>query len=336
MNTCKANDGLCKTCQQSACNSRTSFAHCNVDNVHINEKITSYGTKTCKDYNDQCFIHIEKDTVKRGCLQEYLEANSLSKNSLQNRLGIAMYRTCNTPMCNDEEIETEFCINCSSETDPNCKANVTSKMRKKCNLAKELMGCYHYEDLENDLVIRGCVTELDETESKMDQSNTELMRKCFGNECNSKATLQRCMANVPINDLEPYSMKVCSDYNDECYTHVANNVIRKGCFGETKELSIDGVDIREDCKDEDICRKCKDNLCNNYPIEKEYCMHCDSKDQALCAKAPQPNMKVQCSLAVKPLGCFLYKDETQSVRRGCLSDEPSQQRKLCREEGKFC
>lgn len=328
--TCEMNGELCKTCQHSACNLKKSFASCVTSSVTSGQKISGHGTKICDDYDDKCFIHVDKDTVIRGCLHEYVAQNNISRSSLKDRIGRAVYKTCSSPMCNDDEIETEFCIHCTSADDPKCKDNVGTKMRKKCNLSDKLKGCYHYEDLENDLVIRGCVTEIEENKSKMNESGDSL-KFCFGIECNSKARFQRCLES----DLELNSIKVCPDYNDECYIHVANDIIHRGCISDTKDLPMYGVDIEADCKIGDVCEKCSGtDVCNDKVIEKEHCMKCDSKNHPLCDQAPQPNMTIQCPLAIKPVGCYLFKDQNQFVQRGCLSHEPGHFRKMCREQGK--
>lgn len=333
---CKENGDECKTCQQDKCNSKKSFHQCSNGSIDLEQKSRGFGTKICHDYTDQCYIRLENNTVTRGCLQEYIAINNQTKEH-QNQLGVAMYRTCATPMCNEDEIDTEHCISCSSDTDPDCIDKVTSKKRKKCNLAKELMGCYHYEDLEaNDgkLVIRGCVTEIEENKSKMKSSHADLLKYCKGNECNSRPTFQRCRETGPNENEQDYRVVVCQEYSNECYTHISDNIIRRGCLNDTNALITDGVDIQNDCQDEDICEKCSDNLCNNKTIEKEFCFVCDSKNNMLCGIEPDPTMRVQCPLAVKPLGCFLYKNLSEPVRRGCLRSEPPSQRKLCREQGK--
>lgn len=332
---CKSNGENCKFCMENQCNSRDHFARCNTNNEVIGNKIRGTESKTCEDYSDKCYLHVEKDSVSRGCLLEHMKANDITKNSNETQFNPATFKTCSTPICNDDVIEIEFCISCDSQ-DPNCRNNVTSKMSKKCNLASELMGCYHYE--ENDEVKRGCISEIDDTDfRKMCESNSDQCKKCIGNECNSRQMeFQRCFVNDHSNpqrtDAIMLESKICTNYMDECYTHVANDIVRRGCMSDV----VDGVDVQSDCKDSDICEKCSEtNNCNNKEIQTEFCSVCNSESQKLCKGAPQPSWRERCSLSIKPFGCYINQNKTHFVERGCMSTD-SKLRKICMTEGETC
>ncbi|XP_055309596.1 uncharacterized protein LOC129573251 isoform X2 [Sitodiplosis mosellana] len=337
---CKSNGENCKVCMENRCNLRENFVRCNTNSQIVGETIIGSDAKTCEEYNDKCFLHITEDSVTRGCLLEYVKANNLTDTSYENQFDPALFRTCSTTMCNGNVIETESCISCDSE-DPSCRSNASSKMSKKCKLSPELMGCYHYE--QNDEIKRGCISEIEDDHfRKSCESNSDQCKKCIGNECNSRQTgFQRCVitsddfTRQKTNSLM-FDSKICSDYMDECYTHVADNSVQRGCLSDGAELSIDGVDILSDCKDPDICEKCSGAAnCNNKEILNEFCTVCNSESHPFCKEAPNHLMRARCPLSIRPFGCYMYKNGIDFVGRDCMSTD-SQLRKWCKTESDSC
>lgn len=335
---CKSNADSCKTCFDSACNGRTTFANCTIGSSTLDTKPQQLKSKICENYNDKCFVHMIEGVIRRGCLKEYVAKNKLPFSYLKRSFNSSLYRTCSTPLCNDDEIQSEFCVSCDSKDDLNCRLNITASMRKKCSYSEKSMGCYHY--IEDDRVLRGCVADADEEQRKICEQDSDICKTCFGRECNSKLSFQRCLSNnytAPGSNETVYESKICTDYSDECYTHVRDNFVRRGCMSSISAAPTDNVDVIADCENEDICEKCSGtNNCNNKEIRKEFCISCDTKSLQECESSPRDDLSQQCAYAVKPLGCFLYKDENRFVKRGCLANESLDGRKMCREEGEKC
>lgn len=330
---CIANDYTCKTCARDGCNKKTSFAECLATDGAVsiehkpkspsaNEKIF---TKICKDYNDACFILTnDSNLVTRDCFNEYLEKTGISPNYLFENYKSSSYEMCSEPLCNDHDIKEIHCVSCNSLVDKNC-VNGTSIGRKRCELEVNPSGCYHLVD---EHVERGCISDLTLDKREMCESNSDECKKCIHNECNLKASFQTCIKSVPGIDLSISA--TCKRYDDECYIHVYNNTIRRGCVGDLIDVPIEGIDIENDCKNDVICELCSDsNDCNNREIQTENCLVCSSDDDVFCSSNPSIEMSGTCPLALKPIGCYLKTNIGLYAKRGCVLHLDEQERQNC-------
>lgn len=98
--------------------------------------------------------------------------------------------------------------------------------------------------------------------------------------------------------------KTCSSYTDECFVHVSNDTVVRGCLSEHQQY---------DCKNSDLCDKCSNSdNCNNRIVDGEFCITCDSEKDINCRNNVNVTMRKQCPLAVKRLGCYIYDDGGKS------------------------
>lgn len=178
---------------------------------------------------------------------------------------------------------------------------------------------------------------MNDERKKICEADGDECKKCYGNRCNSKINFQRCL--TCDKDHAVCHSELCRRYNDECYLHVSKNTIRRGCLSRVVDTPINGVDIVADCKDGDLCEKCSnEDDCNSKEVQKEYCIVCDSviKYNNDCSLYPTLDLRTECPLAVKELGCFLSLDKQLRVTRGCLSQLSVEDRNACRESNETC
>lgn len=90
--------------------------------------------------------------------------------------------------------------------------------------------------------------------------------------------------------------------------------------------------------------------CNSYEIEKSetrndkvfgefQCVSCDSKEDDRCRNHPELLSRKTCELTNsidKDLGCYLFHDDFDRVRRGCVSDLTEQLHKMCLNKSDQC
>lgn len=335
---CLENDKICKSCLRNGCNRKRAFAECMVTNgvVHVKYKPKQpfddkLFTKICKKYDDSCFVLAnDLNIVFRDCLSEYSEKNEVSINFLSEHHNSTSYEVCSEPLCNDHDIQPFYCLSCDSRYDGNCM-NTSSSERKRCSLEVNPSGCYHFD---GNHIERGCITDLDEEKRELCESDSETCKKCIGNECNSKAVFQKCLAT----DGEGFNNKTCKRYTDECFIHVSDNNVRRGCVSDLIESPIDGIDIVADCENDEICEKCSDrNNCNDREIEGEYCLVCTSTDDLFCLHYPESlNASEQCPLTLKQIGCYLQQDGFWYAERGCMSHLDSTRQLGCKTSNSTC
>lgn len=137
----------CKTCAGILCNAKVEFQHCrecsSTDSVSCFRSPGSFPSVLCSGYLDECFVHLENNTVTRGCVST---ANVPIQNECQNVNG-EFCETCgDTNNCNNRLIDGEFCLTCDVESDPGCFENANFTMRTQCPLSINKRGCYLFYD----------------------------------------------------------------------------------------------------------------------------------------------------------------------------------------------
>lgn len=317
---CLQEGDTCKYCFGDECNKKPYFTSCHIcsssSSQNCVDKPWLTPIQTCKKYIDECYIHIDdKSVVTRGCFSEFPsdEFDCSDEGSCQ--------RCTGDNACNDAKIEYESCVACSN-SNPFCKDSFSSTMIEKCRLSMQLNGCYHFED--NDEIKRGCISEIEEEDfRKSCESNSDKCKKCDGNGCNSRTTgFQTCLTDEHsiVKAKANFVPKTCTNYMDECFTHVTNDSVRKGCLGDA--IEIEGINIMSDCENPDICEKCSGHInCNNQTIQREFCIVCDSNTNPDCKNSPKNAMRDQCPLSVRPMGCLTLQNDT-AIKRACMSAYP--------------
>lgn len=101
---------------------------------------TTVGSQVCRNYLDECFVHVRNNVIARGCLQQNPALESDCRNP-------DICDSCDSRgNCNDQIVNGEFCLTCDSQVDPNCIDNLNFTMRTQCNLTVGGMGCYLFDD----------------------------------------------------------------------------------------------------------------------------------------------------------------------------------------------
>lgn len=136
----------------------------------------------------------------------------------------------------------------------------------------------------------------------------QFCKTCIGNDCNEKVDFQQCKVcnstqNVDcIRSTHFIDSQTCRNYDDDCFVHVKDDVIQRGCLRSNQNLG-------SDCDNGDICEKCRDrNDCNDKVVDGEFCITCDSECDSNCRNALNTTMRTQCTLSVAKMGCYLFND----------------------------
>lgn len=139
----------------------------------------------------------------------------------------------------------------------------------------------------------------------------EFCKTCTGSYCNKKTEFQKCRVcnstdNVNcIRSPGSFATVTCQNYQDECFVHVENNIVTRGCLAETVSTPI-----QTDCqRNNDYCEKCSiASNCNNKIIDGEFCLTCNTETDPNCRANLNFTMRTQCPLSVNPRGCYLFND----------------------------
>lgn len=142
------NSRKCTSCHSSKCNgnslnSKLSLKKCiNCDSKNDSKcikELNSKHSKECKKEDDQCFTHIEKFSIKRGCLSDQSSdfMGICQKDSKKCSL-------CNEDNCNNKKIVLETCIDCNSANDDKCQHELNSHKGKICSTleSNDSPGCF--------------------------------------------------------------------------------------------------------------------------------------------------------------------------------------------------
>lgn len=322
----------CKSCVGDNCNRMKEFRSCYVNNENSESfqplKLPENwkdSTKICKEYDDKCISFVnETGFIIKDCLADHAEKNDVPINFYNENHNSSVYRECLTSLCNDENIEPLWCIGCDSEDDPNCNGSAFTP-RVRCPLEVESSGCYHYNDGAN--VKRGCIADLNKETRELCESDSDKCKKCMQSDCNWRPAFQKCITTNPEN-IDKSQSKTCKRYNDQCFIHVSNEMIHRGCMSDIVESAVDGIGA-SDCDNGEICLKC-DYIddCNAREIENEHCVICSSTDDKHCVNHPK-QLKKRCPLALNEMGCFLNTDGYSTVERGCVSQLSATEREDC-------
>ncbi len=244
------------------------------------------------------------NVITRGCLQANPTLTSDCRNG-------DICETCDSHgNCNDKIVNGEFCITCDSTTDPNCVDNLNFTMRTQCSLTVGGLGCYLYND-GGAIIKRGCLSDLIPEEVSYCRQQGSFCKTCQGNDCNNQLTFQRCLACDSMTNPDCFlpndnvTSAVCRNYIDSCITHLDNGRAIRACSSSRTDLQLS-------CQaDSSLCNTCNTgNNCNSDNIEPEFCITCDSENDANCRINPSTAMVQQCGTDVKlnKVGCYRYDD----------------------------
>lgn len=327
-NDCLRQSSICKTCHgDDNCNRASEFRRCYVSEGRELPDDWRDSIKTCTRSDDKCFSFINATNfIIKDCLADYMDKRELPLlHYAYNYNQTTLYKECSTNLCNDEPIEQLRCIQCDSRFEDNCLGTALAP-RVLCPLEVISSGCYHQIDGEN--IKRGCTRDLDKETRELCKSDTDDCKKCVdGNECNWKPFYQKCIVTNPQNASESQS-KTCKRYDDECFIHVSNEIVRRGCTSDTTESKRYDINI-SDMQNDDVFEKCSQrDDCNKRKVKRERCIVCSSKMNGNCFYDPM-SFREKCPLKVKEMGCYLTIGDDFEVERGCASELELKKRKEC-------
>lgn len=264
--TTSTSTGDCFTCEGDACNSivyptsgRLRCYTCKDGDCDPSEDSLEYCTKYQPD--ERCasvFDSTLNQVIGRGCVSDLqTEQKATCEQNSTNCLKCA-YDKCNK---DESKLNTNFCIGCSSDDDPNClRENSTLEIRCSTNQ------CYTRLAEKEDKnygrhIERGCLSDL----QAVTECNSASCRSCTGRNCNNQI--------FPANRISCKSCqsgscnggavdKICSLYasDEACLTfyNEDDEVTFRDCYADspngTRELCDDSANLQ--------CTKCEGSLCN--------------------------------------------------------------------------
>ncbi|XP_055387112.1 uncharacterized protein LOC129615764 [Condylostylus longicornis] len=120
---------------------------------------TSYEkTEQCLDSLDFCVTIFDKSQViRRGC---YLSVPEEERRKCDKRVSPDCHK-CNENKCNTLNREDVLCIQCDSDSNPDCKSNPSKITPTRCNVPSGA-NSYCYVKYEDKKTIRGCSVKVAE------------------------------------------------------------------------------------------------------------------------------------------------------------------------------
>ncbi|XP_055308420.1 uncharacterized protein LOC129572482 [Sitodiplosis mosellana] len=323
---CESNSETCKTCTGYDCNKKMGFISCvtqdTTQNVNINSTL-------CRRYGNRCYIHVVRENVRRGCLDDIVGEPDTQLDIVSDcRNNQDICQSCTGNLCNSRPVSEEYCFSCHSPRvmNDNCQYAPLPYMKLKCPLSLRRLGCYLWKD--NLFVERGCVSELDPESRHLCQtpSTNTTCKMCKGDGCNEKTSFQTCIDSSSETDENCLDCKggvinmktsQCANYLSQCYTHVKNGIVTRGCTDSFE-------DTPENCaSDPEHCLLCSKFLCNQEAVHRDICMSCDSDTNPNCrltSNITGESLFTENSLSIINKGCFHFVDEkTDRHIRGHVS-----------------
>lgn len=171
-----------KICHGSNCNDGEQIQSCfmcssNYQDDACDADFSKASVKACDKYEDKCYTHVTMRSVERGCLGE-------ASNEVINACGSSDGK-CDVcegeALCNSLSILFDYCSVGAYKTNE----LVDKWSSKKCLRQMDgEEGCYLYENSEQEIIEKGCVSELSAAKlsSYVDQPN--MFKICYGKNCN--------------------------------------------------------------------------------------------------------------------------------------------------------
>lgn len=267
---------------------------------------------TCVSESNECFTQVFPlgASVVRGCVGKEEFAKKVIFPESRN----VIEKCSSGSKCNNAPIEIEECYVIDYDLDKPFKLSPMYSM--KCPLTHTKKGCYHYEGIHR--AVKGCVYEI-ETKKIID-INDPRVRMCFGDNCNSKHMIPKCLTcqsnywdDTCLSSFKTDHLVLCDDYNDHCFIGVSEkNAIVRGCLSKVPQY------LRSECSSNGSkCEVCDDPIgCNNRTVQIEQCLVAEFRRNEVVIPT-----SVKCAAGLVPLGCFhLEIAGSNVVKKGCVAD----------------
>lgn len=154
---CRTGDTTCKICNGEYCNKKRSFERCksciSSDDEDCMDKPWISADRTCPNYLDSCYTHVQDGVVRRNCIGDGFINSTEQCNNSEHCLPCS-----DDYKCNGEQITPEICYSCDSHVNATCK-NISWLDEKyyvqECPISIRKQGCYHLIEKENKRHERG-------------------------------------------------------------------------------------------------------------------------------------------------------------------------------------
>ncbi|XP_065072616.1 uncharacterized protein LOC135697001 [Ochlerotatus camptorhynchus] len=288
---CDNDKDHCFQCEENLCNAE-ELAEC----FECTDCLTVDDVETilCANPADQCFtVRKDKGEVIRGCTSDY-NGEELKDDEI-----------CPGAACNSDIIGKSCyqCKNCTELQDLSPKVCIQS-----------FKGCYTVQDLKDQTIDRGCVSDSGFTSCKENincficvdevcnthevKPNPLLCSSCLGKNCSNYTPAEQCGNN------EDLLINLCVTIS------VANVTLFKGCLS-------DGIpeDLEIFCyTPQQSCELCDEDYCNTPDLS---CFSCSTdKDGIECITNP-----IDLSYCKANEVCVTYMDDAGHLNRGCSTDQ---------------
>lgn len=161
-------------------------------------------------------------------------------------------------------------------------------------------------------VRRGCLNHIPIAETELCLEQGDSCKTCVGIFCNAKVGFQHCRecsstsSSSCFRSPGSFASVLCPGYLDECFVHLENDVVSRGCVSSANSTIQDKCTVSGN---QEFCETCgNSNNCNNKLIDAEFCMTCDGASDPGCLANANFTMRKQCPLAIEMRGCFLFTD----------------------------
>lgn len=300
------NNLKCKRCFGNNCNERNEFLTC----YSSGEADFRGLPKTCKNYDDECFVHASGDLIQRGCVSDVRELPTPIRNFANDCKNPAICERCKSNKCNDKMIMRERCLSCSSDVNGlmTCKYFPNKKkMSVLCPFTLGSGGCYLSLD---EKVTRGCTSALETQKQSECLGSSDKCKTCKGENCNEKVEFQVCThcssetdGKACITGDARFNETQCPNYTDKCYIHLENRVVTRGCMDRSKTLT--------ECDSDREHWAFYDNPnSNRLSLEAQTCFACDSSNNINCTNVEKfmnnNEYLEKCPLSLEDKGCYHY------------------------------
>lgn len=277
---CQRDSINCKTCFGDNCNVKTAFSQCitcrSISDPNCIENYDKSSIKTCQTYDDECFVFVRKNSVKRGCLREMSPefVSECQETYMQAKCQIC--KNDDGSACNIHDL-TDTCIECDSSNNIRCRNDPASIIEKICSAkANKSAGCYLHQ--RGDAFKRGCVEDIIESYQNQCYKQSETCKSCFGRNCNTAKSYKTCYVCNSRDDsdcakvTESTDALTCLNYLSSCVTGIENGYLYRNCTENVVSTEKTVENEFEICSN----NKCNENV---FPPQRLLCYQCNGKEE---------------------------------------------------------
>ncbi|XP_055375862.1 uncharacterized protein LOC129608402 [Condylostylus longicornis] len=321
----------CHQCLESRCNNITFLLKKSERSCYVcdkNDKSCKWSQektenlKFCKrnvplNAEEQCYSYKSNNgEIKRGCvLDDEICSNGNNENCT----------VCNTNECNNKLHTSEKCIQIDLEND-----GVKKLERTFCTAEKQTYntrGCYAQR--KGISVKLGCICDLTTEQIEECRNNPKTCYMCTDNDCDNMKIPER-EGKSPI-----LSCYKCNDEDEHCRWR--QNKFSMPCKHNVPQNASESCFVRKDSQgkiergcsydrnlcinsDEEFCKICNENDCNNEVLIPQECIQEKYKNNEKKENELKPSTCENPNQYWTNQGCYVRRDENNDIVWGCIVD----------------